>query len=1410
MPIYRRATSMLVCILALSCRRGSGSFSGDGIEVLDVDAPLGLDGPAISRCDRDGSGCRDLAKGDKLAPGTLVTSARGARAWLGSDAATSVDLSEDTAVFFDTARNIELRRGGIVVRRLANGQKSEPLRIDVAGRTGEIDAQVGANVVIRARGTDRAGITVEKGKLTLKADNGQTMVLLSGESAEIAKGRPPERTASFVTVEPHRRVTTNEPPVIAEAEPRGLGRMTARVPGQSDVVAGVRLVSHHIEAVIRDGLARTEVEEVFYNDTARVLEGRYVFPLPADASISRLALWVNDKPVEGEIVEKKRAAAIFKEIVDDTVRPRDPALLEWVAGGDFSLKIFPLPAKGSRKVRIAYDQVVAESGGRLRYAYPLSVGAERATTIDDFSVQVRVHDTRAAVEELETPSYATSKAGEDRGVRIAFSAKQFVPAHDFVVSYARPPQDEADLAAYVPSWGELKGAGLDGAARGADGNGYVALRLRADLPMGMTPAHVRRDRAIIIDASHSQSKETLDDEAKLAVGLVRQLDADERFVVLACDSACSTYPSSGLATPRDEQVAELEQWLGSRSPSGSSDLAGALIDAARRLEADGSAQVVYVGDGSPSSGELSADRIAARVGPLLRSRKVDLRFLGAGRVVDEIVVGALAQDLGATYEPVMTGESLERRIADLAMALRSPVIRGAAVEVPGSFVDVYPKTLRNLRLGEQVVLVGRLLTQEPGLVRLRGEVAGETYTLARPVRWTAEASRQNPLVPRLWSLAKISDLESSTDAPTVKQIVDMSKRYHVMSRYTSLLVLENDQMFAEYGIKRTAPATAGLPTEEQPTLGANQSAPRGMAPPMRERESDDRKGELAEKKADSTSEGRAGPLAPAKPKSAAPGNPYGDSSGAPSPVATMAPVPPPAAAPRSVESRTEAEDARRATRQPEPSTPSSPRDDWSSGQGGLGLSGTGEGGSGLGTGGLSIATPGNVGLDKASDSFGAGHGLGVSIGRGAAAQLGPLQVIGDLPAPAVERIARTRLGVVRVCYQSGLARDPSLAGRVNVRFVIGQEGEVVSVMNGGDDLSDRDVVTCVLGAFRGTRFPEPGASGYVTVAFPVFLRWVERPTPRPMVYVPPQPSATHRAQDDNWRNKGDEVLAKLRSDVATNPTSRRKYEDLVRALLSHGRFEEALEHAKKFVGMDPDLAVARELLAYAAVTNDDPQLAVVSVDTQTETEPTSLKWHIRGARAFEAMGDERRACAHWRALGELSPQSDEYTYESLRCRARVFDDREGALSDARRVVKPGKLLGELIPALEGGRPPPFTKSTAGAGQLEADFTCASGDRCPTVFIVSPIGNVFSPFTPTDSRSSAKSVAVAGLRDGTYTTLLAGGSPDARGEIELRAFGSTKKFSVAHGGAQTVAATKVTLPPAFNPPALRGDGFLIAR
>ena len=423
-------------------------------------------------------------------------------------------------------------------------------------------------------------------------------------------------------------------------------------------------------------------------------------------------------------------------------------------------------------------------------------------------------------------------------------------------------------------------------------------------------------------------------------------------------------------------------------------------------------------------------------------------------------------------------------------------------------------------------------------------------------------------------------------------------------------------------------------------------------------------------------------------------------------------------------------------------------------------------------------------------------------------QVGAVQVNGGLPSEVVARVLRSQLARFRFCYESGLQRNPSLAGRVSVRFLVTQSGQVGSAVDAGSSVGDSSVVACVLAQLRAMTFPSP-EGGFTAVMVPFTLRpgealLVARPMPSFA------PSATHRASDDAWLTRGEDVLTKLRAAVDQSPSSRRRYEDLTRGLLARGRFDEALATARRFVSLDPDLPVARELLAYAAVTNDDPALAAASIDTQTETDPTSVKWHVRGARSFEALGDERRACAHWRSLVELSPKSDEFAYEALRCRARILDDRD-ALADARSPARPSKLLGDLASQIELGKPPPFAKGTAGAGQFEAEMTCSSGERCPTVIVVSPLGNVFSPFTPTDARSSAKSVAFSGLRDGTYMTLLAGGSPDARGEVEVRTYGSIKKFPISRGGRQTVAATRVTIPVVPHPAiGLRmSDGFGIA-
>jgi hypothetical protein len=97
---------------------------------------------------------------------------------------------------------------------------------------------------------------------------------------------------------------------------------------------------------------------------------------------------------------------------------------------------------------------------------------------------------------------------------------------------------------------------------------------------------------------------------------------------------------------------------------------------------------------------------------------------------------------------------------------------------------------------------------------------------------------------------------------------------------------------------------------------------------------------------------------------------------------------------------------------------------------------------------------------------------------------GAITVSGRLPPVIVQRIVRQNQGRFRACYEAGLRANPSLAGRVTTRFVIGRDGSVSAVGNGGSDLPDANVISCVVRAFQGLSFPQPDA-GIVTVVYPL-------------------------------------------------------------------------------------------------------------------------------------------------------------------------------------------------------------------------------------------------------------------------------------------------------------------------------------
>src|SRR5256885_11082806 len=109
--------------------------------------------------------------------------------------------------------------------------------------------------------------------------------------------------------------------LAAPAHARGLLIPTERK------VPPLAMLNHHVSVEIEDQVAVTRVEQTFRNHTDRQLEATYIFPVPRGASVRKFSMWVDGKEVKGELVEAKKAAQIYTDIVR---RTQDPGLLEYM------------------------------------------------------------------------------------------------------------------------------------------------------------------------------------------------------------------------------------------------------------------------------------------------------------------------------------------------------------------------------------------------------------------------------------------------------------------------------------------------------------------------------------------------------------------------------------------------------------------------------------------------------------------------------------------------------------------------------------------------------------------------------------------------------------------------------------------------------------------------------------------------------------------------------------------------------------------------------------------------------------------------------------------------------------------------------------------------------------------------
>lgn len=102
------------------------------------------------------------------------------------------------------------------------------------------------------------------------------------------------------------------------------------------------------------------------------------------------------------------------------------------------------------------------------------------------------------------------------------------------------------------------------------------------------------------------------------------------------------------------------------------------------------------------------------------------------------------------------------------------------------------------------------------------------------------------------------------------------------------------------------------------------------------------------------------------------------------------------------------------------------------------------------------------------------------------------EIEGGLDREQIAEVIQRHLGQIRYCYEHGLQIDPSLKGRVAVKFLIGGTGIVSTAQVANTSLHSDRVESCIVSRLRSWKFPEPRGGVIVKVNYPFVLKRVSQ------------------------------------------------------------------------------------------------------------------------------------------------------------------------------------------------------------------------------------------------------------------------------------------------------------------------------
>lgn len=506
--------------------------------------------------------------------------------------------------------------------------------------------------------------------------------------------------------------------------------------------AQIVLESMDVHVQIMGNIATTVTEMTFYNPNDRVLEGELNFPLAENQRVYRFALDFDGKLRDGVAVEKNLGRRAFEGVVRQNI---DPALLEMTAGNNYKARIYPIPARGTRKILIGAEE-------ELKYSeMPLYQIAMNYGQISNFHIKVEV------VNQAVKPKIK-------RNDLVNFDFEQWNRV--FIAEHSASDFEAAGILSFeIPT--ELTDVVYRESQPDTD---FFYLLINPQQTTSVAkkkPATI----AIIWDASNSAKNRNLSKEKELIRSYFEEFDDVEVTIIQFSEELRNTVKVQVKNGNSSEVLAVLDSTV----YDGGTNLEK--VDFGQ-LKFD---EIILFSDGITNLGQLAIDGKVCPVFTVCSSSVADLSLLKY-----------LANSTGASFVNLVN-TSVEE--AHRQLNVESFQFLGASFN-ERKISEVYPSQPKTIDANSPFTLSGKIKTNKKATITLK-------FGIGNQILVTKEIQIGNALLgsslTRLWAHKQVDELtigpKNNRDA-----IIAIGKQYGLVTPHTSLIVLDRVQDYVQYGI----------------------------------------------------------------------------------------------------------------------------------------------------------------------------------------------------------------------------------------------------------------------------------------------------------------------------------------------------------------------------------------------------------------------------------------------------------------------------------------------------------------------------------------------------------------------------------------------------------------------------------